>query len=83
MVIRSPSGSLSLDSTEVAPPVVVVAIPPSITVIESVVETGGFVLEVNSLTYTPRPNAPAITLLSSAEVSRKFISNTATSLIPS
>ena len=83
MVIGSPSGSLSLDKTEVAPPVVVVAIPPSITVIVSVVETGGFVLEVNSLTYTPRPNVPKITLLSSAEVSRKFISNTATSLIPS
>ena len=47
VVMLSPSGSLSLDNTEVAPPVVVVIDPPSITVMESVVEIGGFVFAVN------------------------------------
>ena len=46
-VMMSPSGSKSLDSTEVAPPVIVFTVPPSNTVMASCTETGGFVFAVN------------------------------------
>ena len=54
-VKASPSTSVSLIKTEVAPAVVVVAVPPSARVILSVFVTGGFELEENEPTYIPRP----------------------------
>ena len=54
-VRASPSGSVSLVKTDVAPAVVVVAVPPSTSVILSVFVTGAFVLAEKEPTYIPRP----------------------------
>ena len=54
-VKASPSGSVSLAKTDVTPAVVVVAVPPSTSVILSVFVTGGFELAENEPTYIHRP----------------------------
>ena len=54
-VRASPSPSVSLAKTEVTPAVVVVAVPPSNSVILSVFVTGAFVLAEKEPTYMPRP----------------------------
>ena len=74
VVIESPSGSLSLDNTEVAPPLIVVTVPPSNTVMASCTEIGGLFEEVKEPVYIPLPKEAATTRLFIASTPLKSIS---------